>query len=83
MYVLLALTDKEPDASSPVAVSEESLASEVQVRGAGAQLTELLAKQGFNLLMNPLRLWALARLGSGTVAAVNKLLWRTPDPMRP
>jgi diacylglycerol O-acyltransferase len=80
MHVLLTLTDAEPDASAPVAVPEVSTASVAPVRGVATQVTELLVQQGFDLLVNPLRLWGLARLGSGTMAAVNKLLWRTPDP---
>jgi diacylglycerol O-acyltransferase len=80
MHVLLALTDKEPDISSPVTVSEDPLASKAPVHGATAQLTELLVQQGLNFLANPLRFWHLARTGSGTMAALSKLLWRTPDP---
>jgi diacylglycerol O-acyltransferase len=80
IHVLLALTDKEPDVSSPVTVSEEPLASKAPVHGATAQLTELLVQQGLNFLVNPLRFWHLARTGSGTMAALRKLLWRTPDP---
>ena len=80
MHVLLALTDKEPDASSPVTVSEVPLASKAPVHGATAQLAELLVQQGLNFLVNPLRFWHLARAGSGTMAALSKLLWRTPDP---
>jgi WS/DGAT/MGAT family acyltransferase len=80
MHVLLALTDEEADASLPVAVFEESVASMSPVHGAAAQRSGLLVQQGFKLLFNPLRAFDLARLGSGTVAAFNKLLWRTPDP---
>jgi diacylglycerol O-acyltransferase len=80
MHVLLALTDKEPDASSRVTFSEQPLTSKAPVHGATAQLTELLVQQGLNFLVNPLRFWHLARAGGGTMAALSKLLWRTPDP---
>ncbi len=80
MHALLALTDAEPGASSPGSVPEESLVSKAPAHGAVAQLTEMLVQQGFKLLSNPLRFWDLARLGGGTMVAVNKLLWRTPDP---
>ena len=80
MHVLLALTDKEPDALSPLAVSEKPLACKAPVNGVTTQLTELLVQQGLNVLVNPLRLWNLARAGGGTMTALAKLLWRTPDP---
>ena len=79
VHVLLTLTDEEPDASSPVTVSEEPLASKAPVHGAAAQRTELLVQQGLSSLVNPLHLRDLVRAGSGTIAALSKLLWRTPD----
>jgi diacylglycerol O-acyltransferase len=80
MHVLHALTDTEPDASPPVALSGEPLASMAPVHGTAARLAELLVQQGFKLLFNPLRLRDLVPAGSGTIAALSKLLWRTPDP---
>lgn len=80
MHVLLALTDKEPDALSPVTVSQQPSASRAPVHEATAQLTESLVQQGLNFLVHPLRFRHLARAGSGTMAALSKLLWRTPDP---
>jgi diacylglycerol O-acyltransferase len=80
MHVLLALTDAEPDVPSPIATDQVLPASAEPVRGAAARLTELLVGQGFSILSNPFRLRGLARLGTGTVKALSKLLWRSPDP---
>jgi diacylglycerol O-acyltransferase len=80
MHVLLTLTDTEPNAPLPVTTAQAPPASLEPVRGAAAQLTELLVQRGFNVLFNPVRLRSLARQGSGTMMATSKLLWRSPDP---
>jgi diacylglycerol O-acyltransferase len=80
MHVLLALTDAEPNASPPVTSVQALPASPEPARGTAAQLTGLLVQQGFNILFNPFRLRRLARLGTGTMTAMSKLLWRSPDP---
>ena len=74
LQVLLALTDGQPDLPLPDTLFEEPAA------GIVAQGTELLVRKGFNILSNPFRLRGLARLGTGTMAAMGKLLWRSPDP---
>ena len=74
LQVLLALTDGQPDLPLPDTLFEEPAA------GIVAQGTELLVRQGINMLSNPFRLRGLARLGTGTMAAMSKLLWRPPDP---
>ena len=78
MQVLLALTDAEP-VSRHRSRSRRSALPEPG-RGVAAQLAELLAQQGFSILANPFHLWSLARLGTGTMAAMGKLMWRSPDP---
>jgi WS/DGAT/MGAT family acyltransferase len=80
MHVLRALTDAEPNASLSVTPIQALPTSPEPARGTAAQLTELLVRQGFSILSNPLRFWSLARLGTGTIAAMRKLLWRSPDP---
>ena len=80
MHVLLALTDTEPNAPLPVTPVQALPASPEPARGIAAQLTELLVQQGFSILFNPFRLRSLARLGTGTMTAMSKLLWRSPDP---
>jgi diacylglycerol O-acyltransferase len=80
MHVLLSLTDAEPNAPLLVAPDQALPAYPEPERGTVAQLTELLAQEGANLLFNPFRFWSLARLGTGTMMAMSKLLWRSPDP---
>ena len=80
MHVLLALTDAEFNAPRPVAPDQALPASPEPARGTATQLTELLVQQGFSILFNPFRLRSLARLGTGTMKAMSKLLWRSPDP---
>jgi diacylglycerol O-acyltransferase len=79
-HVLIALTDTEPNAPLPVTLAQALPASPEPARGTGAQLTELLVQQGSSLLFSPSRLRSLARLGTGTMTAMSKLLWRSPDP---
>jgi diacylglycerol O-acyltransferase len=80
MHVLLALTDTEPNAPLLVTPAQASQASPEPARGTAAQLTELLVQQGFSILFNPVRWRSLARLGTGTITAMSKLLWRSSDP---
>ncbi|MFC2015380.1 wax ester/triacylglycerol synthase family O-acyltransferase [Chloroflexota bacterium] len=80
MHVLRALTDADPNAPRPTAPDQALPAPLEPARGTAAKLTELLAQQGFSILFTPFRLRSLARLGTGTMAVLNKLLWRTPDP---
>jgi WS/DGAT/MGAT family acyltransferase len=80
MHVLLALTDAEPNAPPPVTPVKALPASPEPARGTATQLTELLVQQGFSILFNPFGLRGLARLGIGTMTAMSKLLWRSPDP---
>jgi WS/DGAT/MGAT family acyltransferase len=80
MHVLLSLTDTEPNVALPVAIAQASPVSVKPVHSSAAQLTELLMERGIDVLFNPLRFWSLARLGTGTMTAMGKLLWRSPDP---
>ena len=80
MHVLLALTDADPSSSCSGTAVQTPAASPGPAPGIAARLTELLVQQGFNILFNPFRLRGLARLGTGTMAAMSKLLWRPPDP---
>jgi WS/DGAT/MGAT family acyltransferase len=80
MHVLLALSDVEPSAPPPVGPPQALPASSEPALGTAAQLTKLLVRQGLNVLYDPFRFWSLARLGTGTLAALNKLLWRGQDP---
>ena len=80
MHVLLALTDAEPNSPPPVITAQALPVSPEPDRGTATQLTELLVQQGFSILFNPFRLRSLARLGTGTMKAMSKLLWRSPDP---
>jgi WS/DGAT/MGAT family acyltransferase len=80
MHVLLSLTDTEPNVPLQVPTAKAVLASSKPVSRSAAQLTERLVQRGINTLSNPLRFWSLARLGTGTMMAMSKLLWRSPDP---
>lgn len=80
MHVLFALADAEPNASLSATPPPALPASPEPARGTEMQLTELLMQQGFNILSNPFRLRSLARLGTGTIAAMSKLLRRSPAP---
>ena len=80
MHVLLTLTDRKPDELAPIIPSQPSPLSSAPGSAAAAHLTELLAQQGVGILLNPFRLWRLARLGIGVMAALGKLVWRSPDP---
>ena len=80
MDTLLTLTDTEPGAPLATTLAQAQPARHEPARRTAAQLTELLAQQGFGILLNPFRLRSLARLGAGTMAAMRKLLWRSPDP---
>jgi len=80
MQALLAMTDAESSAPLEATVAQAPPVPFEQARGTAAQLTELLVQQGFDILFNRFRLRGLARLGTGTMAALSKLLWRTPDP---
>jgi WS/DGAT/MGAT family acyltransferase len=80
MHVLLALTDADPSSSRPGTPVQAPAASPGPTPGIAARLTEMLVQQGFNILFNPFRLHGLARLGTGTMAAMSKLLWRPRDP---
>ena len=74
LQVLLALTDGHSDLPLPDTPVDEPAG------GMAAQVAELLVRQGFNTLFAPFRLRGLARLGTGTMAAMSKLLLRSPDP---
>ena len=80
MHVLLALTDTDPSSSRSGTAIQAPAASLGPAPGIVARLIELLVQQGSNILLNPLRLRGLTRLGTGTVAAMGKLLWRSSDP---
>ena len=80
MHVLLSLTDTGPNAPLPATLTRALPASPEPASGTATQLTEMLVQQGFNILPNPFRLRSLARLGTGTMMTMSKLLWRTPDP---
>jgi diacylglycerol O-acyltransferase len=80
VHVLLALTDADPSSSRSGTAVQAPAASPGPEPGIAARLTELLVQQGFNILFNPFRLRGLARLGTGTMTAMIKLLWRPRDP---
>lgn len=80
MHVLLALADPEPHTPGPAAPARTLSPSSEPEGGTAAQLTGLLVQQGFNILLRPSRLRSLSRLGTGTMTAMSKLLWRSQDP---
>ena len=80
MHVLLALTDADASSSRSGTAIQAPAPSPGPEPGIAARLTELLVQQGFSILFNPFRLRGMARLGTGTLAAMSKLLWRPPDP---
>ena len=80
MHLLLALTDSDPSSSRSGTAVRAPTASPGPAPGIAARFTKLLVQQGFNILFNPFHLHDLAQMGTGTMTAVGKLLWRAPDP---
>lgn len=65
--------------SAPSAMAQATLLPSPAAPGVTAQLIELFVQQGLGILSHPTRLWSLARLGTDTMAVMNKILWRSPD----
>jgi diacylglycerol O-acyltransferase len=73
MHVLSTLVDTVPPA--PQLTANAKTSSELVNR-----ITEMLVQAGVEIFYNPLRLLGWVRLGTSTVAALSKLLFRSPDP---
>jgi diacylglycerol O-acyltransferase len=85
LHVLAALTakdwtDPEPAARSAVLRANLDRSLAAATLETTAWVTETLAQEGVRILRNPLHLLRLARLGTGSMNALSKLLFRSPDP---
>jgi diacylglycerol O-acyltransferase len=85
LHVLAALTGKEQTDRKPAVVQEVSSTHPDRSFAAAtleatAWTAETLAQEGTKILRNPRHLMRLARLGTGSMSALGKLLFRSPDP---
>jgi WS/DGAT/MGAT family acyltransferase len=80
---LLTLTDTEPDAPSTAPKTLATAPSPKLVSRVGARFPGTLVEQGLETLFSPKRYWSLARLGTGTMVTMSKLIRRSPDPRTP
>jgi diacylglycerol O-acyltransferase len=85
LHVLAAMTgeaqaDAEPAVALAVSGAHPDRSLTAATLDATAWVTETLARQGSKIVRNPLHLLRLARLGTGSMSALSKLLLRSPDP---
>jgi len=76
MHVLRFLVDPEQEEPSPSA----GYPGEPVADGIAIKIAELVARGGLEILSNPRYLLSLGRMGTGVMAALGKMMLRTPDP---
>jgi WS/DGAT/MGAT family acyltransferase len=76
MQVLRSLVDPELEEPPPFAgYPTEPLTDDIAIK-----IAELVARGGLEVLSNPRYLLSLVRMGTGAMAALRKMMLRTPDP---
>jgi diacylglycerol O-acyltransferase len=85
LHILVSMTEDDRRDAWPAAEREEvrvprDRSPAATTLGATVWVTETLAQEGVKILRNPLHLLSLARLGTGSVSALSRMLFRSPDP---